>query len=211
MVVAVVALSLAVGGTAIAGPGAISEKITKSKVKKIAKKQGKKQANKLLNKRESGLNVASAVDATNATNATNAANADNAAAVNGVSLAKVSLHMPAGTPDQTMFSGNGLTMLAGCSGGSALSITATTSVDANFGAVLTNYNAPDPNTGVSQTQVQFNPGDAPVDVIGGGSANGAQIEFQYDGNNNAAITGTLITDNFVGGGCRVAGTVINAG
>ena len=52
MVVAAVALVFAVAGTAIAGPGAISSKISKSKVKKIAKKQ--------INKAAPGLSVAHA-------------------------------------------------------------------------------------------------------------------------------------------------------
>lgn len=83
MVVAVVALSLAMIGTAVAGPDAISDKITRSKIKSIAKKQ----ANKAITAREATLNVnraktadkATLADkATNATNAENATNATNA-------------------------------------------------------------------------------------------------------------------------------------
>ncbi len=59
MIVAVIALSFAVVGTAVAGTDGLERKVTKSKVKKIAKKQ----ANKVLNKRESSLNVNSAQDA----------------------------------------------------------------------------------------------------------------------------------------------------
>jgi hypothetical protein len=40
MVVAVLALTAAFAGTAIAGPNAITSAVTKSKVKQIAKKQG---------------------------------------------------------------------------------------------------------------------------------------------------------------------------
>jgi phage gpG-like protein len=72
MVVACVALSLALAGSAVAGTEALNKAVTKSKVKKIAKKQGKKQANKVLNQRESSLNVNSANTANTATNATNA-------------------------------------------------------------------------------------------------------------------------------------------
>jgi hypothetical protein len=46
IVVAALALVAAVGGTAIAGPGASTSAITKQKVKKVAKKQAKKQVNK---------------------------------------------------------------------------------------------------------------------------------------------------------------------
>ena len=56
LIVAAIALIFAIAGTAIAGPDAISNKITKAKVKKIAKKQ----ANKVLDSRESSLNVNSA-------------------------------------------------------------------------------------------------------------------------------------------------------
>lgn len=77
MVVAVVALSFALVGSAVAGTGALDRALTKSKVRAIAKKQ----ANKVLNQRESGLNVNSAKTANSATNATNATNAVNA--VNG--------------------------------------------------------------------------------------------------------------------------------
>jgi hypothetical protein len=47
MIVAVVALSAALAGTAIAGPDAITSAITKSKVKKIAAKQAKKEIKKI--------------------------------------------------------------------------------------------------------------------------------------------------------------------
>jgi hypothetical protein len=52
MVLAAIALVLAMAGTAIAGPSAISSKITKSKVKQIAKKQ--------INKAAPGLSVQNA-------------------------------------------------------------------------------------------------------------------------------------------------------
>jgi hypothetical protein len=72
MVVACVALSFALAGSAVAGTDALDKAVTKSKVKKIAKKQ----ANKRINARESSLRVAHANTAGSATNATNAVNAD---------------------------------------------------------------------------------------------------------------------------------------
>lgn len=80
MIVSVIAMSLALIGTAVAAPAAVERAITKSKVKKVAKKQ----ANKVLSAREASLNVNSAktadsaTTATTATNATNAQNAQNA-------------------------------------------------------------------------------------------------------------------------------------
>ena len=85
-VVAVIALTAAFAGTAIAGPDAITSAVTKSKVKQIAKKQGKKQANKQIRKKAPGLSVANAVNAQNATNATNATNAGTAANANAPSV-----------------------------------------------------------------------------------------------------------------------------
>jgi hypothetical protein len=64
LVLAALALVFAMVGTAIAGPDAISSKVTTKKVKKIAKKQ----ANKVLDQRESSLNVNSADSAANADN-----------------------------------------------------------------------------------------------------------------------------------------------
>ena len=87
IVLAVIALVFAMAGSAIAGTDALSSKITKSKVKKIAKKQ--------INKAAPGLDVKSAKtadkatnadNATNAANAANATNATNAAAVNNVAV-----------------------------------------------------------------------------------------------------------------------------
>jgi hypothetical protein len=56
MIVAGVALSVALAGTAIAGPGANVSAVSKAKVKRIARGQ----ANKVLNGREANLNVNSA-------------------------------------------------------------------------------------------------------------------------------------------------------
>ncbi|MQA74188.1 MAG: hypothetical protein GEU88_07605 [Solirubrobacterales bacterium] len=75
LLVGVLALVVALGGTAIAAPDFATEKINKSKVKKIAKKQAKK----VLKQRAGGLSVANATNATNAQNATHAQTADSAA------------------------------------------------------------------------------------------------------------------------------------
>jgi len=76
MIVAVVALSFALVGSAVAGTDAIDRAINKSKVKTIAKKQASKQ----IDEKAPGLSVANAVTAQNATNATNATTAANGAA-----------------------------------------------------------------------------------------------------------------------------------
>jgi hypothetical protein len=59
IIVAALALTVALAGTAIAAPDLASERISKSKTKQIAKKQAKK----VLNNREAGLDVNSATTA----------------------------------------------------------------------------------------------------------------------------------------------------
>jgi hypothetical protein len=59
IVLGIIALVLALGGTAIAGPDALSRAVTKSKVKKIAKRQ----ANEQITQRAPDLAVASAESA----------------------------------------------------------------------------------------------------------------------------------------------------
>jgi len=51
MIVAVLALTGALAGTAVAGPDAFTSALTKKKVKKIAKRQGQKQANLVIDQR----------------------------------------------------------------------------------------------------------------------------------------------------------------
>jgi len=73
MVVAAVALTFALAGSAVAGTDGLTRAITKSKVKTIANKQ----ANKVLNGREASLNV----------NGAKTANSANTVAANGVDTA----------------------------------------------------------------------------------------------------------------------------
>jgi hypothetical protein len=68
LIVAVLALVVALAGTAMAAPDLATKKVTKSKVKKISKKQ----ANKQIKKKAPGLSVAHADTADQADNATNA-------------------------------------------------------------------------------------------------------------------------------------------
>jgi hypothetical protein len=117
MIVAVVALSLALVGTAIAAPDALTSKITKSKVKQIAKKQ----ATKAIDAREAGLNVNSAKTADSADTA---ATATDAASVSGNKIVQIDFR-PAGAATQTILDLDGLQMVANCNGTND-AITATT-------------------------------------------------------------------------------------
>lgn len=87
MIVAAVALTLALTGSAIAMPSASTRAVTKSTVKKIAKSQ----ADKVVTSRAPGLSVAKAATADSATSAgsaTNATNATNAGNLGGVPAAQ---------------------------------------------------------------------------------------------------------------------------
>jgi hypothetical protein len=88
MIVAVVALSFALAGSAIAGTDAATRDVSKSQVKKIAKKQAKKQINKLA----SGLSVANAQNAQNAVNAQNAENAQTAVVGSAAAYASINFN-----------------------------------------------------------------------------------------------------------------------
>jgi hypothetical protein len=79
LLVAVLALVAAIAGTAVAGPGATTSKLTKKKVVKIAGQEIKKLA--------PGLSVAHADTATSATTADSAAQAENADLLDGVDSA----------------------------------------------------------------------------------------------------------------------------
>jgi hypothetical protein len=130
--VAVTALVVALGGTAVAAQqddaaragksDAAAAALTKKQVKKIAKKQ----ANKAITQRAPGLTVAkaaladNATNATNATkasladNATNATNALNAAQVGSLNVKKFSVSVPSGAGSAVAVSEAGLTLRATC-------------------------------------------------------------------------------------------------
>ena len=74
IVIAVLALGFAMVGSAVAGTEGLSQKLTKSKVKKIARRQ----ANKVLGQSAADLSVAKAKEADHATTADRANNAEHA-------------------------------------------------------------------------------------------------------------------------------------
>jgi hypothetical protein len=120
MVVAVLALVVAVVGTAVAGPLA-----TKSVLNKKEKKQTKSIAAKIVHSLASSLSVASAQTATNATNATNADRVDGADACSGT------VNVPRGQTT-TLCSSGPISVTGECSGNATTTtgeISAATSQD----------------------------------------------------------------------------------
>jgi hypothetical protein len=107
MVVAIVALIAALGGTAVAG-GVLN------------KKKAKKIANSAITKRAPGLSVA------------HAKSADSAGSANTLTgLTKINYSADSGSADQQVFSAGGLALVAKCSGAAA-DLDATTSVAATL-------------------------------------------------------------------------------
>jgi hypothetical protein len=123
LVIAVLALVAAVAGTAVAGPGATTSKLSKKKVVKIADQE--------INKLAPGLSVAHAESANTATRANTATNADNAdsattaqsatnadtaASVGGVSIQPVSIAMIDGPSFAEPLNVNGSLVTVICAG-----------------------------------------------------------------------------------------------
>jgi hypothetical protein len=125
VLVAVLALVAALGGTAIAG----STHVTTAKKKKHKHKDAKddtKLFNSLLKNATSApkLVVLSAASATNAANAANAAHATSAdsattaGSLNGVTVTRFYAQVPTSTTDQTVGTVGPLTLLGSCDGSS---------------------------------------------------------------------------------------------
>jgi hypothetical protein len=91
LIVAIAALVAAVAGTAVAGPGATTSKITKKKVTNIARNV----ANQQIDDRAAGLSVAHANTATNATDANHATTANTANHANTATSAETAANAQA--------------------------------------------------------------------------------------------------------------------
>jgi hypothetical protein len=196
LIVAAVALIFAIAGTAIAGPGSISSKISKAKVKKIAKKQ--------INKAAPGLSVAKAVKADSADTA---ASADS---VNGHQIFKIFAKIPVGSADQTIATFAGYTLSASCTAAGDLDRLLLVPPDTPF---------------TNQTSTG-NGNVGPVFSYGGGSAIRMDSDGTNNNTRGAAsfsaarsdgivLTGVIGFDNDPafeqGSGCAVYGEVTQAG
>ena len=196
MIVAMIALCLGLGGSAIA-----ASDLTKKDVKKIAKKVANKQIKKkaILKKDEGKLNVNSAKTAGTAGAAATAGN------VNGVVLTKVNFVANEVTGDTTIFSGGGLTLTASCAAGAELGLEATTSkADSSINVTVTDINDTIESDGI----VDGNFDDESFDMHLSNDGNGERIAFVYDAPDGTAVTGVLTADeNGTGGDCQVHGHV----
>jgi hypothetical protein len=228
MIVALVALFVALAGTATALPGRarvkkddISRAAVRSvhiKSRAILSKHIKSRAvtrSKIAKRAISSSEVGQ--DAITGTNivesslgtvptATNATNAGNAATVNGRTVEKMSFLVPGGTGPTTVLSLNGLTLVATCAGGPALSVVANTSV----GGALIHSGGNHTTAGSSHYNEDdsFNPGES-FDVLRGSITGGSDVEgtLTYARSDGGVVTATyLAEEDPPGNRCIFAGT-----
>ena len=228
MVVAFIALCVALAGTATALPGrarvkaddisraavrathiksrAVQSKHIKSRAvtrSKIAKRAV--SSNEVGQDALTGTNVVESSLGT-VPNASNATNAGNAATVNGRTVEKMAFVVPAGSGATTVLSLNGLTLVATCASGPALSVAATTSV----GGALIHSGGNHSLAGSSHYNEDdaFNPGDS-YDVLRGGVTGGSDLQgtLTYVRPDGVVVTATyLAEEDPPGNRCVFAGT-----
>jgi hypothetical protein len=231
MIVALVALSVALAGTATALPGrarvkkddisraavravhiksrAVQSKhikaraVTRSKIAKRAVSSNEVGQDAL-----TGTNIVESSLATvpTASNATNATNAGNAATVNGRIVEKMSFLAPGGTGPTTVLNLNGLTLVATCAAGPGLSVVANTSVGGALIHSGGNYTLA--GSGYYNEDDSFNPGES-FDVLRGGVTGGSDLQgtLTYVRSDGGVVTATyLAEEDPPGNRCVFGGT-----
>jgi hypothetical protein len=224
MLVAFIALSVALAGTATALPGRarvktddISRAAVRAKHIKSRAVQSKhiksravtrsKIAKRAVSSNEVGQDALTGTNIVESSlgtvpNASNATNAGNAAAVNGRSVEKMAFVVPRGTGPTTILSLNGLTLTGSCSAGGDLTVPASTSVNGVFihaGGLHTaggNYYIEDDTFSIGES----------VDVLGaapGGS--NLQGTLTYARTDGTVVTATFLAEE-TATGCVFAGT-----
>ena len=197
MIVAVTALSVALVGTAIAGPDAVVSLLDRGEKRQV-KKIAKRQANKQIKKKAPRLSVA---NAENADNATTAGTAANSVTVGGNRVVKIAYRTPGVNGDnQTILDLNGLQMKADCNGSNA-TITADTTVADSFIWWTTNRDFGDP---LYASFSDFDPGE-PQNLAVGKTTRNMGGEIRYTTPSNQIVVVNWGAD---AGGCNVFGVAI---
>jgi hypothetical protein len=226
MVVAFIALSVALAGTATALPGrnkvkkgdiarnaVTSRNIARSAVRSEHLKSRSVTRSKIARRAvDSSLVGSDALTGANIQESSlgtvpNATNADNAAKVNGLAVQKFFFQKPAITASAPVLSVNGLTLNAGCNSGPNLSVSATTTVS---GTII--HSGGTWNGGVAAEQDfyvennDFNVGNTfdPLDnaTTGSTSLEGSLVYIRQDG---VVVTVSFLAQES-GGNCTFAGT-----
>jgi hypothetical protein len=228
MIVAMVALSVALAGTATALPGRARVKkddISRAAVRSVHIKSRAVQSKHIKSRAVTRSKIAKRAvssnevgqDALTGSNivesslstvpgATNATNATNATTVNGRTVEKIAFIAPGGTGPTTVLSLNGLTLVATCGGGPALSVVANTSV----GGALIHSGGNHTTTGSSHYNEDdsFNPGES-FDVLRGSITGGSDVEgtLTYVRSDGVVVTATyLAEEDPPGNRCIFGGT-----
>jgi hypothetical protein len=225
MIVALVALSVALAGTATALPGRARVKkddIARAAVRSVHIKsraiQSKhiksravtrsKIARRAVSSSEVGQDALTGTNIVESSLATvpTATSATNAATVNGRTVEKISFLAPGGTGATTVLSLNGLTLVATCAAGPGLSVVANTSVG---GALIHSggirITGP---SGYYNEDDSFNPGDS-FDVLSGGTTGGSDVQgtLTYVRADGGVVTATyLAEEDPPGNRCVFGGT-----
>ena len=212
IVVGVLALVAALGGTALAAnPTANTSALSKKKVKKITTKQ--------IDKLAPGLSVANAETADTATSAdtadsantadtaTSATQAQNASTANGVKPVKVNFAAPSSTPATTFVDQGGVKITGQCNGSGNANVTLTST--ANNGAVkldVVNANGIDV---LPIEDLNFDNGDVVSGAQTGPIPDDAmQATLTYRGAGGTTVSGEwLMAEGAAAAQCVIAGTL----
>ena len=197
MLVAAVALTLALGGTAVAAP-----ELTMRDVKKVAKKQAKKQANKLINQRAPGLSVAHANTANTATAADSASSVKTLVPFGPTTVAE-------GAADVTLASRGPLSLIGSCDADGAATeanvLVATTEADSAAAGNRVSTGDLDPGTPAADRAIE-DPGATSTGAPE--HSDGYDDQFSVVAPSGAALHGTVATvANGTAGTCTFYGSV----
>jgi hypothetical protein len=198
----VLALALAIVGTAVAGSdGLTTNKVTKSKVKSIAKKQADKQ----LKANVAGSHVNTAVNATNATNAQNAITAQN---VGGVEAKAFSTESLVTADDIPVVNAGGLVLTMNC--GAGVNVDATAATETNNARISSTFTSETLEADGSNETI-FNV-DKDFDVANAFSATPAGLDegetaLTYRAANGTTLSAVFRTSQGGAQGCIVEGTL----
>lgn len=201
LVVAIVALVAALGGTAVGGIA--TSALTKKEFKQV-KRIAKNKANAQIKKKAPGLSVAHADDADSATNAANANDADDAAAVDGNTVTKIAINQGSGNvAEQVLYNAHGLILRGSCNAGLENIIADTTVANSELSSVSDDALASAP---FNVNDDDFDPGDN-VEITPA-TPNDQVYNLRYLGADGEVVIGQLSTEGPGNGTCELGGFVI---
>jgi hypothetical protein len=228
MVVAFIALSVALAGTATALPGRNAVKkgdiarsaVTSRNIARSAVRSNHIKSRNVTRSKIAQRAIDSSLVGSNALTGSNiqesslgtvpkATDADNAAKVNGLTVQKFFFRAPAITAAAPVLSLGGLTLNAGCNSGPNLSVSATTTVS---GAIIHAGGTWNPGGATGKDfhieENAFNVG-TPFDPLDNGTTNSTSVEgsLVYARQDGGVVTASFLAEES-GGVCTFAGTAM---